>query len=341
MDINKGLPSWGAAPGAQKYTSGLNQHIVAKPMSIATQPRTTTATTGGGTSGGTKVTSPTVQTNQSAYVDPYAQWGGQSAFNTLRDGFNTQKSNVFQTASEAGDTAARNYNSSILDYLDSLRSGQGKINSQGANNELAKIHGRQGVQGMVGRGVRSGGVMLANKNAGDSSATDAISRAYGDIGRREMAKVGNQYELGNREIAGMQSDLDIQEASGARKLEDSKHNVVSGIVEQSRNSLAAIDAAMLDAGIGERIELEGEKQRIKNETYGKLAQYDAMLNAQRAAINPNSIEQRRAEAAGLATAGLDLGEGEFDFNTEAPAQFQNTGGMGGQLPIFTYKRREV
>jgi len=260
----------------------------------------------------------------------------------LREGFNAQKSNVFQSASQAGDTAARNYNSSILDYIDSLRSGQNKINSQATNNELAKVQGQSGVQGMVGRGIRSAGVTLANKpGASDSSAGEGVARAYGDIGRREMAKVGNQYELGNREVMSLQDDLNLTEASGARKIEESKHNVVGTIVEQARNSLAAIDAAMLDANIGERIELESEKQRIKNDTYGKLAQYDAMLNAERSKINPNSIEDRRAEATKLATAGYDLGAGQFDYQTEAPAQFQNTGGFSSQLPIFTYKRREV
>src|SRR5205085_1525532 len=121
-----------------------------------------------------------------AYTDPYAQWGGQSAYNNLISGFDTQKSNILNTAGEAIGQSSANTRSSVLDFLDSYRSGQNKINTAASRNELAKMQGVSSVNGMVGRGIRSGGVTLANKNASDSSASGAIARAYGDIGGREL-----------------------------------------------------------------------------------------------------------------------------------------------------------
>lgn len=271
--------------------------------------------------------------------------GGGSArpdpFASVRAGFNTQKSNIYGSSREAASNSAIGYKGSILDFIDSLRAGQRGVDERGVQNELAKKQGFNNVVGMVGRGLQSGGVQLANKNASDSSAAEGLARAYGDIGQRELNTQGNQYEQENRQIGLAQEDLGRQTATGLRKLGDSKMSIVNNIVSQARGSLAQLDAAMAQASLPDRVSIEQEKENIKNEVLGILSEFDSMLASETGSIKPTSVDDRRRTAFGLANAGV-AAENPFDFNTEVPAQFQGTGGFSAGLPVFTQpRRREV
>lgn len=287
-------------------------------------------TNGGGTGTGTGTPTPT--------VDPFAKWGGQAEYNKLVSGFTDQKNNIFSSASDAIKTAGRNIRGGVLDFIDSYRTGQQGIDERYVQNELGKQVGRQGVLDMVGRGVRSGGVMLANNNSGTSSAGDAIARAYGDIGRRDLSKVGNAYEGENRSIGIAEQGLQREVANFDRDYEDEKLNVVDSVVSKAQDSLSALDVAMQNASLPERIAIEQEKQRIRNEAMAELAQYDKLLAEQRATVKPMSAEQRRAEATNLRVAGT-VPANDFNFTSEVPAQFQGTGPFSSELPIFTYRGR--
>lgn len=272
-----------------------------------------------------------------ASSDPYAPWGGQAAYSSLRSGFGTQKQGIFDTANEAVGSAGRGLNSSILDLLDSLRSGQRNIDSQGVQNELSRQQGTEGVLGMVGRGIRSGGVMLNNRNASDSSATQAIANAYGDLGRRQLSSVGNQYAQGQNAIQQAQVDLGDQQAQGSRHIQESKTNVINGIVTQARNSLAALDAAIAGASLPDRINIEQEKEKIKNDATAQLQQYDQQLAQGVGGIQAASADTNRAGAAQLAAAGT-APDNAFSYTDQAPAQLQNTGPFSSTLPLFQLSR---
>ena len=275
----------------------------------------------------------------SAPVDPYAgsPFGSTQNYQNTLNERNLQKGNIFSSALDAAGSAGLGIKNSILDYVDSLRSGQNKINEAGIQNEMAKKQGTAGVLDMVGRGIKSGGVMLANKNAGDSSAAGALANAYGEMGRKQLSNVGNQYELQNRNIGLQQTDLDTQRAAGARKIGDSKTQVINNIVLDARNQLAALDTAGLNASLPERIQIEQEKQNIKDQVSGQLQQYDQMLAEQSAGVKSTSTEQRRGEAARLAALG-QAPTGSFQYTSEAPAQWAGTGPFASELPIYTYGR---
>jgi hypothetical protein len=272
------------------------------------------------------------------YTDPYAKWGGQANYNSLINQFNTQKQGIQSSANAAGDQTASQYNRSILDFLDSNRLGQQQIDQRGVNNELAKQQGVQGVLGMVGRGIRSSSTMLNNKNAGDSSAAGAIANAYGQIGRGELANVGNQYEQGNQGIQQDQDAFAVQQASGIRGLQGSKEDSVNAIVNDARNQFAALDAQIAGASLPDRIAIEQEKEAIRSQILGKLQAFDQQLASGVQGIQASSGDQRREKAAQLGRAGTSLGEGAFNFATQAPAQFQGNAPSGGNLPLFTLPR---
>ncbi|MCB1713068.1 MAG: hypothetical protein KDH96_11510, partial [Candidatus Riesia sp.] len=254
--------------------------------------------------------------------------------------FTGQKDNAISSALSAGDTFAGKYNRSILDFLDSARLGQSSIDTQATNNELAKMQGAQDILGMVGRGIRSGGVMLANKNASNSSGVEGIARAYGQIGQREMGKIGNQYEQGNMKVQDAQKAFDIQQASGLRNLTGTKEENVNSIVSELGTNLSALEAKMAEASLPERIAIEQEKARIKAEVIAKLQAYDQQLNSGVADINPLTGDAIREKAGQLMRAGTNLGADAFNYTNEVPAILQGGPAPGAGLPIYTLPRRK-
>lgn len=270
--------------------------------------------------------------------DPYALWGGQAAYNSLVDTFNKQKGNIYGTARDAAANTGIGLRGSILDFLDSMRTGQQAIDSKASRNELAKMQGVQGVNAMVGRGIKSGGVQLANRNAGDSSAAQALATAYGDIGRQQLGDVGNQYEMGNEDIKLQQQTLDTQRASGARKIGDSKAQAINNIVAEARDKFAALDADAAGKSLPQRIAIDQEKEAVRREVLGMLQQYDQQLQSGLEGIKATDADTRRAEAQRLRAAGTSLGKDAFDFTTETPIELQGTGPFASELPLFSLRK---
>lgn len=299
---------------------------------------------GGGRSGSAAAPSRTgyygsSYTQGGGYNDPFAKYGGKAAYDKKRAGIATQRSNISKTAREAAANAGLGLRGSILDFVDSIRKGQRSVENRAIENELARMQGQSSVTGMVGRGIRSGGVVLANKNAGDSSAREAITRAYGDLGRREMSGIGQQYELGNKEVSDLQLDLNEQRAAGIRNIKLNKQQIVNNIVMDARSRLAALDAAVVDADLPDRIAIEQEKDAIKRQALETLAGYDRLLSEQVGRIRAGRPENRRASAAELSAKGV-APEDTFDFVDEAPLEYEDTGPFASELPVFNKYTRE-
>lgn len=256
----------------------------------------------------------------------------------LRAGFATQRATIDSSANDAAANTGLQLRESILDLIDMGRSKQGQIDNRGVNNAMAKQRGVADIMGSMSRGIKSGGVTLANRNATDSTAANAIARAYANIGQRQMSDVGNQYELENQEIGLEQEDLTRQLASGQRKIMSSKEQSVNSIVSDAQNQLAALDAAMINASIGDRVAIDQEKNAIRQNVLGQLAQYDSQLSQGVGGIRATDNNARVAEA--TRRVGLGMAPAEmFDYNTEAPQEFQGTGPFASDLPIFTNKFR--
>jgi hypothetical protein len=280
------------------------------------------------------------QTAARQVSDPYAKWGGTTAYNNKLQGFNNQKGGIFSSAMDAARASGGKINESILSLIDQLRSGQSSIDNDAVNNELAKLQGFSGVQGMVGRGINAGQTMIGNMNAGDSSAAEGIARAYGEIGNREMRNVNNQYEMGNREVDIAQQNLEQQKIGQMRGITNSKEDHINNIVMSASEKLAALDADMLQADMPTRIALDQEKQAVKAQVMAELQKYDSMLQEQVAGVKGTTADQRRAEAAKLQSKGFDLGDQAFDFTSQVPGQLQGTGPFTSGLPIFTNRFRQ-
>lgn len=268
-------------------------------------------------------------------------WGGKAAYDGLVNQFNSQHQNILGSANEAGDAYGSQYGRGITTFLENARLGQNALDLKGAKNELAKSQGVNGVLGMVGRGVKSAGVMLAGKNAGNSSAAGALAAAYGDQGRRQLGSIGNQYEMGNQELATDQNAFDVQSQQGVRELQGKKDDFINSTVLDARNQLASLDSQIAGKSLPQRIAIEQEKEQIKQTLLQKLQGFDTQLTQGRAGIQAQGIDQRREAAGNMARAGQSLGADAFNYTTEVPGQLQGSGPFASELPLFTLGKRRV
>jgi hypothetical protein len=180
--------------------------------------------------------------------------------------------------------------------------------------------------------------MLANRNAADSSAGDALAMAYGNLGTRELGRVGNAYSLENFDIGNDQTSFDQSRAAGLRKLNESEQQTVNNIVIDARNKLAALDADMANASMPDRIAMQQEQDKIRAQVAGILDNYDTQLQSGYDAIAPSSLDARRQKAFELANAGV-AADNPLNLSANIPLQFQNTGPQASSLPLFTLPSR--
>lgn len=276
------------------------------------------------------------QQQQQQYSDPYAAWGGTDKYNSLVSGFNTQKGNIYSTSRDSAASLIPGLNTSINDTIHSLQAGQASIDRKAVNNESSLKQGTAGVLGMVGRGIKSAGVMLAGKNASNSSAKAALANAYGELGQRQQSSIGNQYAQNAGDIALDQGNQDWAVQQAPTKFHNSLMASVNDIVSQAGNRLGELDAAMANASLPDRIAIEQEKQTIRNETLGILQAYDQRMAAEAGGIHASSRETNMTNAQNQIQAG-QADPNMFQYTDQAPMGM--AAGPTAGLPIYTAGRR--
>ena len=293
-----------------------------------------TATTSNQYLGG-NIPSPTAAPKSAPAVDPYAGtvFGSTAGYNKAISDFNNQKNSTLSSITNAIGSNAGDFGGSIQDYLDQRKQSQNQINSDATQNELAREQGMQGVLDMVGNGIKSGGVTLANSNAGTSSAGEALARAYGILGRQQASSVGNQAAQGQNKVNTEENNLLAGDATETRHVSQSKTDTINNIVNSARQQLANLNYYAASASVPDRVDIEHQIAQVKQQAIDALSQYDGTLAQGTAGQPANSAAQTRAAAQGLLTAGV-APENQFNYTTSAPAQFQNTGQFASDLPIF-------
>lgn len=273
-----------------------------------------------------------------APTDPYAQWGGLANYQALVNQYAGKKSSLLDSINQRVNQEGQTYGRGVEDFLTGAQRTLTGINQKAAQNELARSQGRADILGKVSRGIKSGNVMLGQKNASNSSAAAAIANAYGDIGNRDNMKVEQGYQLNNENINTDLNNFTQDTQRTARRIEEDKNNIINTIVNDATSQLQALDAQIAGASLPDRIAIEQEKNRIRSEASGRLSAYDAQLNQARG-LQGMTLEQRRAEAQRLASLGTSAGN-PFQIAPEANMQAQTQTNDFG-LPIYTMPKRRV
>lgn len=272
--------------------------------------------------------------------DPYAQWGGQANYNSLGTQFNANADNLRSSAGSSAGTNATGYGNAVTDYLHKLGVGQQYLDDRGTQAELAKSQANQGIMGMVGRGIQSGGIALAGRNAADGSASEAIARAYGDLGHRQMNSVGNQYAQTEHNIGVDQNNFNYDKTFNAKRLSDEEAASTQGIVQNAQSRINDINNWAAGQSLPQRLNAQQEIAQIQTQISGLVDPQNQRLNSGVAGVNAHTTDQNRAAANDLAHAGTSA-TNPFDFQSSGPAQFNNTGVAPGSLPIYTAPRKKA
>lgn len=275
-----------------------------------------------------------------ADLDAQARAAEDARINTLREGFNTQKQGIFDSINQWGDNTAARYGLDVQDFGNKLKSGQDALNLRGANNEAGRIQGTAGILGMIGRGVKSAGTYLGGRNAGSSSAAGEIARAYGDVGRRQMSSVGNQYAAAEAQRGVDQSTFNDEATLGVDRFKQNMDNEINAQVASAQSALTDLDVAMQNASLPDRIAIDQEKNRIKSELIAKLQTFDQQARDARTNARATDVNQNRG------TAQSNLAQGQapadmFSFTDQAPLEMQNSGPSASGLPIYTNNKRRL
>ena len=282
----------------------------------------------------------TTRTSTVSY-DPYAAQRAAEAQakaqadQRARDSFNAGTNAYRDSVNSRATNEGLNYKNSVIDWATGVSNQQSGIDNKAVNAEMAKSQGYKGIMSMVGQGIKSGGVMLANKNAGNSSGAEAIANAYSQLGQRQAAGVNNQYGQAQNQIGLEQSQLEASKAAQLGKFRDYKVQISNSIVDDARSKIGALNEAAANASIADRLDIAAEIENVKNTANAQLQQYDAELGRAKGA---SSADARRAEAQRLANLGTAPDQA-FNYSTEAPAQFQNSGPWASELPLWTYNSR--
>lgn len=272
---------------------------------------------------------------------PAAPTGGGTAtdgganLSANHDLFNTSLNTILGAENNVGNTKAGDTRTSIMQYLDSLKAQQNALDNSTVQNYLAKQQGTQGVNEAVGRGIRSGGVILANKNAGNSSAAQAIADAYGQIGRQQLAGVGGQFAQSQNANDQAEQALMTDAASHIRDYPQTQTDIVNGIVNDAAQQLGSLNQTMTYLQAPDRVDVESKKQQVMNDTLSKLQGLDQLLSNGVSANKPIDSLAAQQKAAQLYSQGVAPAAGAYDLTASPTPTFQNSGPAPSQLPIFT------
>ena len=331
------------APATNAFVSNLSGGLtdtITSPTSFAGQAVQNGTTSGNTSVGSQAVTVPLGVGTGNQQQDPYAQWGGQGNYNRLQNNFNTQKQGIFDSINQWGDNTAARYGLDVQDFGNKFRQGQDALNRRGADLEAKKMQATSGILGMIGRGVKSAGNYLGGRNAGSSSASGEIAKAYGDIGRRNMSSVGNEYSAGQEQLGVDQNIFNTDAESSLNRFKLNMDEQINAQVASAQSALTDLDVQMQNASLPDRIAIDQEKNRIKSELIAKLQGFDQQARQARASAQATNTDQNRATAQTNLAAGQAPAD-MFSFTDQAPLELQNSGPSASGLPIFTNNKRRL
>lgn len=236
------------------------------------------------------------------------------------------------TARDIGNTYDANNRSFISTFLN----GQDTINNGLANNQLNLRRSMASIASGVRQGLRSGGVLLANSNALDSGAADALARAYATTGNQQAGDARNQAALTDQDLATQEASLQRQKDDSLAGLSTYRDTEVDRLSNDVLNKLKVLDAQGGAQGVNGVVDL-GFRDKLIAGAVDRLNQIDADRAAKLSGIKQLSPEEAAAKAAEMDQAGV---AGTNPFQVDGPTVVAPTGNGApiSQLPIFTRRK---
>ena len=259
----------------------------------------------------------------------------------IRNNLQVSQDSAVSGARQGVNDTALSYKNSSNEFLTGIQSGQDAINQQNINNALNLRRAISSIGQNIKTGLRSGGVTLANMNASDSGASDALARAYAENGALQFGDANNEAGLTEQQIGLDQLKLNKDKEMGLTRLNDYTTNETARIRSDLFNKLNVLNTQASNDGVGGVINT-GLADQILAEAIAALQATDAQRNSSLGGVRGLTREEINAQAAQKEQAGL---VGTNPFALPEGAQLTRAGGSTGapisQLPIFARsKNRE-
>lgn len=265
---------------------------------------------------GTPDYTPQAQPQPQTYTDSMGRtWNSRGEFQRNQDNVRRNvgvKQKGYVSGAESDVRGARStYNNDAQDFVTGLRQGQNTINSGRANNALNLRRSMAGIASGIRQGIRSGAVNLANMNAMDSSATDAMARAFARQGNSQAGAVNNEAQIAENQFATEQQNLGLQRQQGLGRLKSWRDNKVKDISSKLWQNLSEIDAAAQAEGLNGIVDM-GARDRVVAQANAELNAVDAITQEELGKITGLDMGQVNQRAAEMDAAGA-LVENPFTY----------------------------
>lgn len=243
-----------------------------------------------------------------------------------RRNIQTTQQGYTDAANQSATDVRNKYQGDVQKFLATIQNGQDDINSGMANNALNLRRSMSNIAGGIRQGIKSGGVQLANMNATDSGAADAMARAYATMGNQQAGDANNEAALKEAELTTNQVKLNRDRDEGVAGFDREREAEVSRIRGDLRNKLALLDAQGAAEGVNGAVDM-GIVDRVINQAVAQLAAVDQMRNQRLGGVRALDKAGANAKAAEMDAAGME-GTSPFGAGTEGIAF-----GVGGESPM--------
>lgn len=252
----------------------------------------------------------------------------QTAMNNVRRNVGVKQGGF---EGEGRTTASGNrlaYNNDSQDFVTGQRTGQNTINSNRVNNALNLRRSMASIASGLRTGIRSGAVNLANMNAMDSGAADAMARAFARQGNSQANDVNNEAQIAENQALTEQQNLGLQREQGLGRLSSWRENKVNEISTKLWQNLSELEAGAAAEGAGGAVDM-GIRDRVVADASRMLDEVDAVTRAELSKITGLDYGQVQEQASIMDAAGATANP----FSYEAGGiQIGNGSASGNALP---------
>ncbi len=218
------------------------------------------------------------------------------------------------------------YSNDNTGFVSGVKTGQETINTNRTNNALNLRRTMSSIAGGVRQGLKSGGVDLANMNALDSGASEAMARAWARAGNLQAGGANNQAELATNELNTAQTNLDEQEKQGLSKLRTWRTTETARVSNKLFQDLQVLEAESAANGYGGVVDM-GVKDRLIAQATAEMDNIDRNTNDALGSIRGLTQDEINKRAIEMEQAGTQVMN---PFAVEGPTgQFSNNPSMEG------------
>lgn len=281
---------------------------------------------------------PTTSTYTTPKADPYARWGGQSGYTTKRNNYGATQGSYEASARTGLRDVGNEYETKNNAFADEVTQGQEGINSGLAGNQLNLRRSMEGIIRMIQQGIRSGGVALANMNAGSSGASDALARAYAKVGNQQTGDVRGDAALQEEELQKQQGALNLKRQQGEQSMGTWRDTETDRVKSDFGSKLQVLRSQADSEGLGDTVNT-GLVDQVLSEALQRLASIDQQRSQKLSGVRQWTPDEIMKEAIRLD----EMGTVGTPFSFEGPdVRYGGSNApQGSDLPLYVKNKDQL